>query len=561
MKRAYCVFLLAFLVVSAFAQQNVPDLAQMADRFAPTELKVDTSHLSDGDRKALAKLIEASRIINDLYMRQMWEKNPATWAQMKSDSSPLGRVRARYYWINKGPWSDLDENRAFIPGVPERRPEGANFYPEGANKEELEAWMKSLPEKQQEQARGFFTVVRRGKDGELMLVPFSQEYRGELQRMSKLLKEAAALTTNATLKRFLDTRAAAFLSNDYYESDVAWMELDAPVDVTIGPYETYMDELFGYKAAFQSYINVRDEKESAKLKFFAAHLQDIESNLPIEAQYRNPKIGAGAAIVVVNELFGAGHGDSGVQTAAYNLPNDERVVAEKGSKRVMLKNIQQAKFDKTLVAIARVVLNAEAQKDLDFESFFTHILAHELTHGLGPQVIKVDGRTTSARQELKELYGSIEEAKADVTGLFALQHMMDKGLLKDSLGQGEAAERKLYNTYLASAFRTLRFGVKSSHARGMALQFNYLRDQGAYILNDDGSFSVNFAKIKPALRDLDRELLMLQARGDYAGAKAMLDKLSVIRPEMQRAMDKLKDVPTDIEPKFVTADQIAPAKR
>jgi hypothetical protein len=208
-----------------------------------------------------------------------------------------------------------------------------------------------------------------------------------------------------------------------------------------------------------------------------------------------------------------------------------------------------------------VVLSAEAQKDLDFESFFTHILAHELTHGLGPQVIKVDGRTTSARQELKELYGSIEEAKADVTGLFALQHMMDKGLLKDSLGQGEAAERKLYNTYLASAFRTLRFGVKSSHARGMALQFNYLRDQGAYILNDDGSFSVNFAKIKPALRDLDRELLMLQARGDYAGAKAMLDKLSVIRPEMQRAMDKLKDVPTDIEPKFVTADQIAPAKR
>jgi hypothetical protein len=249
-----------------------------------------------------------------------------------------------------------------------------------------------------------------------------------------------------------------------------------------------------------------------------------------------------------------------VQTAAYNLPNDERVVAEKGSKRVMLKNIQQAKFNKTLVPISKVVLPPAAQKDLDFDSFFTHIVAHELTHGLGPHAIKAKGKASTPRQELKELYGTIEEAKADVTGLFALQHLMDKGLLKNGLGQGEAAERKLYNTFLASAFRTLRFGVTDSHARGMAIQFNYLLDKGAYKVNADGTFAVDFTKIKQAVLDLDRDLLMIEATGDYAAAQRMLGELSVIRPPVQKALDRLKNVPTDIEPIFTTANLVAPDK-
>ncbi|HUR37088.1 MAG TPA: hypothetical protein VM009_04670, partial [Terriglobales bacterium] len=248
----------------------------------------------------------------------------------------------------------------------------------------------------------------------------------------------------------------------------------------------------------------------------------------------------------------------GVQTAAYNLPNDERVIQQKGSKRVMLKNVQQAKFNKTLVPISKVVLPAADRKDLDFESFFTHILAHELTHGLGPHGMKINGRESTPRQELKELYGTIEEAKADVTGLFALQFLMDKKLLKDGLGSGEAAERKLYTTFLASAFRTLRFGVTDSHARGMAIQFNYLLDKGGYKANADGTFAVDFSKIKAAVRDLDRDLLMIEATGDYAGAKKLLTELSVIRPSVKKALDRLKTVPTDIEPIFVTANMVAP---
>jgi hypothetical protein len=262
----------------------------------------------------------------------------------------------------------------------------------------------------------------------------------------------------------------------------------------------------------------------------------------------------------VNQIFGAGDGNHGVQTAAYNLPNDERVITQKGAKRVMLKNVQEAKFRTILQPIAKVLLSPEANKDLDFEWFFTHIVAHELTHGLGPHQINVSGRQTSPRQELKELYSAIEEAKADVTGLLALQTLMDSGQTEGKLPSGADAERKLYTTFLASSFRTLRFGLNEAHAKGMALQFNYLMDKGGFRLDPSGHFSVDFTKIKGAVRDLDHDLLTLEAEGNYAGAKKMLDELSVIRPEVQRALDKLTDVPVDIEPKFVTADQLAPAK-
>ena len=560
------LLLLASLLVFAADKKtttfpNTAELIGMAGRFAPTDLSVDVSHLTPGDRAALAKLIEAARIVDMLQLQQRWSGNASLYEKLKVDTSPLGRARLHYFWINKGPWSALDDNQAFLPGVPAKKLLGANFYPANATRGELEKWMAGLPEKEREQAQWFFTLIRRGAGGKLRTVPYSQAYKPHLVKAAKLLRAAAALTTNASLKKFLNLRAAAFLSNDYFESDVAWMDLDSPVDVTIGPYETYNDELFGYKAAFETYVSLRDEKETEKVRFFAQHMQELESSLPIPAEHRNPKVGALAPMVVVNEVFGAGDGNMGVQTAAYNLPNDERVVQQKGAKRIMLKNVQEAKFQKTLVAISKVVLPPAVQPDLDFDSFFTHILAHEITHGLGPQQIKVAGRDTTVRQELKEVYGTIEEAKADITGLYALQYLMDRGMLNDTLGQGERAERQLYHTYLASAFRTLRFGVTDSHARGMAIQFNSLRDKGAFVVNPDGTFSVDFGKIKAAVRDLDHDLLMLEATGDYAGAKKMITTLSVIRPEMRAAMNKLKDTPTDIEPVFVTANQIAPAAR
>jgi hypothetical protein len=563
MRKLAVVLLLCGFVVAAQEMKPkpapaVPDLEQlsaMAARFAPAPLRVDISSLSAGDQKALAKLVEAAKIVNHIFMQQFWSGDLATCHQLEQDTTPLGKARLHYFWINKGPWSEIDEYAAFLPDVPARKLPGANFYPEDMTKEEFETWVKTLSPEQKEQAAGFFTVIRRGPDRKLTIVPYSEEYKADLQHAAVLLREAAALTDNASLKKFLTTRADAFASNNYYESDMAWMDLDAPVDVTYGPYETYQDELFGYKAAFEAYINVRDDKESARLAFLGQHLQDIENNLPEDAQYRTAKLGGLAPLRVVNEVFSAGDGAHGVQTAAYNLPNDDKVVQQKGSKRVMLKNVQEAKFKSTLVPISKIVLTPAAQKDLSFELFFTHIVAHELCHGLGPHQIKVAGRDTNPRMELKEQYSALEEAKADVTGLFALQFLMtqaDNGKLDAPMAHGADAERQLYTTYLASAFRTMRFGLQDAHARGQAMQFNYFLDKGAFTANTDGTFSVDVAKMKDAVASLDHELLTLEATGDYAGAKKWMDQLGALRPEVQQALARLKSVPTDIEPVFET---------
>lgn len=542
---------------------EVPDLAKleaMTARFAPTPLRVDTSTLSSGDQKALVKLIQASRIVNRIFMRQFWSGDLQTYSKLQSDASPLGRARLHYFWLNKGPWSEIDQFQAFLPGVPPRKLPGANFYPEDMTKQEFESWVQTLSPAEKEQALGFFTVIRRGSGGKLTIVPYSQEYKADLDAAATLLREAAALTTNASLKEFLIARASAFSSNDYYASDMAWMDLDAPLDVTLGPYETYNDEIFGYKAAFEAYINIRDDKETARLAFLGQHLQEIEDNLPEDPSYRNPKLGALAPIRVVNEMFAAGDGNHGVQTAAYNLPNDDRVVQQKGSKRVMLKNIQEAKFNATLVPISRIVLPADAQADVNFELFFMHIVAHELSHGIGPHQITVGGRATNPRLELKDQYSAIEEAKADVTGLFALQFLMtqaDHDGSQAPLPHGPAAERQLYTTYLASSFRTLRFGLQDAHARGNAMQFNYFLDHGGFAANPDGTFSVNVEKMKDAVKSLDHELLTLEATGDYPGTKEWMAHLAVIRPEVQAALDRLHSLPTDIEPIFVTADSLA----
>ncbi len=545
-------------------------LTTMSARYAPVALTADTAHLSAGDRQAIAKLVEAAKLVDVLQLRQRWSGNEALWAALKKDKSKLGQARLNYFWINKGPWSVLDAHASFMPAsyagiaIPAHKPEAGNFYPQGATKASLETWMNGLPADDKQQAQWFFTTIRAGKDGKYHTVKYSDEYPVELKQLAKLLDEAAAATDNASLKKFLSLRAKAFLDNDYLPSDFAWMDLDAPVDITIGPYETYNDELFGYKAAFEAYVNIRDQAETQKLNFFAKHMQELEDNLPLDAQYRNPKVGALAPMVVVNQVYGAGDGNMAVQTAAYNLPNDERIISARGSKRVMLKNVQEAKFKATLTPISKLVLTPEAQQDVDFNSFFTHILAHEIMHGLGPHATTVDGKASTPRQDLKEAYSTIEEAKADITGLFALRYMMDKGQLNDTLGQGDVAERKLYNTFLASGFRTLHFGLTDSHARGMAIQMNYILDKGGFVSLGDGRFGVDFSKIKQAVIDLDREFLTIEATGDYARAKALMTKYVVIRPEVQVALDKMKAVPNDIRPDFVTAralDQAATVKQ
>ena len=563
MKRILFPLLMAAAVGSACAAPATPATAQqltaMSARYAPVALTADVTHLSAGDRQAIAKLVEAAKLVDVLQLRQRWSGNEALWAALKKDKSTLGQARLNYFWINKGPWSVLDAHASFMPAsyagiaIPAHKPEAGNFYPQGATKASLETWMNGLSPDDKQQAQWFFTTIRAGKDGKYQTVKYSDEYKVELKQLARLLDEAAAATDNASLKKFLTLRAKAFLDNDYLPSDFAWMDLDSPVDITIGPYETYNDELFGYKAAFEAYVNIRDQAETQKLNFFARHMQELEDNLPLDARYRNPKVGALAPMVVVNQVYGAGDGNMAVQTAAYNLPNDERIISARGSKRVMLKNVQEAKFKATLTPISTLVLTPEAQQDVDFNSFFTHILAHEIMHGLGPHATVVDGKPSTPRQDLKEAYSTIEEAKADITGLFALRYMMDKGQLNDTLGQGEAAERKLYNTFLASAFRTLHFGLTDSHARGMAIQINYILDKGGFVSLGDGRFGVDFGKIKQAVIDLDREFLTIEATGDYARAQAMMAKYVVIRPEVQVALDKMKAVPNDIRPEFVTA--------
>jgi hypothetical protein len=531
------------LMAAAFVVPDLTQLKEMSARFAPVTLKLDESGLSAGDRKALAKIVEAAGILNYVFMDQLWSGDRALYEKLRKDTTPLGKQRTHYYWLNKGPWSDLDGHKAFLSGVPERKPLGANYYPADMTREEFETWVKGLTPAARTEAEGFFTVIRRGAGGKLIAVPYSKEYAGDLGKAAGLLRDAAALTENASLKKFLTLRADAFLSNDYYASDVAWMDLDAPLDITIGPYETYGDEMFGYKAAFEAYVTIRDERETARLADFSGRLQEVENNLPIDPRYRNPKLGAASPIRVVNEVMAAGDGAHGVRTAAFNLPNDERVVHEKGSKRVMLKNIQEAKFQSTLIPIAGRVLPKAARADLSFDYFFMHILAHELSHGIGPHQIQVGGRATTPRQEMKELYSAIEEAKADVTGLYMMQYLFDHGL-----AHPPAAERQLYTTFLASAFRSLRFGLTDAHGKGMALQFNYLSDKGAFVTNPDGTFAVDFSKVKGAVRDLTHDLLTLEAEGDYAGAQKMLDTLGVVRPGMQRAIDGLKAIPVDIDP-------------
>jgi len=524
-------------------------LQTMTARFAPVDLTADVSKLPDNERHALTKLVAASKIFDALFLRQVWEGNEAMLLDLARDDSPLGRARRHYFLINKGPWSRLDANEVFIPGAP-KKPEEGNFYPGGATKADVEAWFKTLSGTERTRAIGFFTTIRRGPDGRFIAVPYSLEYQGEIAHVAELLREAAALTTQPTLKNFLEKRAVSLLSNDYYDSDVAWMELDASIEPTIGPYEVYEDEWFNYKAAFESFITLRDDAETEKLMRFGSELQEIENNLPIDPKYRNPKLGALAPIRVVNTVFSSGDGNRGVQTAAFNLPNDERVISEKGSKRVMLKNNQEAKFRTVLQPIAQVALAADDRQHVSFDAFFTHILMHELMHGLGPHNISIGGRATTVRQEFKDAYSTMEEAKADISGLFALQYLVDHQKLDKSLDQ------TMYVTYLASMFRSIRFGITEAHGRGVAIQLNYFLDNGGVTVAQDGTFAINPERIKQNVLDLTRDLMTMQAVGNYAAAKQMMEKLAVVRPQTQTVLDRLKGVPVDIEPRFVTAEQL-----
>ncbi len=544
------LLILVFLApLLAYGQAKSVPLSEMIKRFAPATITADVSKLSPSDQQVLKKLIECAKIMDALYLRQAWSGDQAMLDTLTKSNAPDAAERLHYFKINMGPWSTLDNDRPFIEGAPDPKPPCANYYPMDMTKEEFNTWTDGLDDKQKQLATGFFSVIRRGADKKLTCIPYNEEYKDLLTQASKLLAEAADLATDPTLKNFLKLRSEAFLSNDYYASDVAWMDLDSPIEPTIGPYEVYMDELFNYKAAFEAFITIRDEDETKKLAKYSSYLQEVENNLPINPQYRNPKLGALSPIRVVDEVVTGGESRAGVQTAAYNLPNDERVTREKGSKRVMLKNVQEAKFEKILLPIAKVAVDEKLLPHIAFETFFTEILAHELMHGLGPHTITVGGKETTVREQMKDLSSAIEEAKADISGLFLLQYLIDKGAIERSV------EQQLYATYLAGIFRTLRFGTNDAHGKGMVLQVNFLTDEGAFYVDEaTGRFGVNYDKIKSGVRHLTSTIMTIQAEGSYDRANELFKKYAAVRPAVKNVLDKMSDIPVDIEPHFPLAE-------
>ena len=517
-----------------------PDVRERLAKFVPTPLEADLSALSAEDRKVLDLLVQAARHMDEIFLRQVWTGNPGMREQLAGLQGPDAEAAREYYALNFGPWDRLE---AFEPFLGDKKhPEGAGYYPEDMTKEEFEAWLRKNP-KDRDAFTSTVTAIRRGADKNLRAVPYSQEYREWLQPAAKLLRQAAAATSNASLKRFLELRATAFETDDYYESDSAWMDLDAPVEVTIGPYETYEDTLFGYKTAFEAFVTVNLPKESTALARYKERLPWLEKNLPIADEHKNPNRGTESPIRVVDTVFTSGDTRAGVQTLAFNLPNDERVREAKGSKKVLLRNTMRAKYDRILVPIAERVLAQDQIEDVTFDAYFNEVLHHELSHGLGPGTITVGGRKTEVRLELKDLYSTLEEAKADVMGVYNILALIERGDMPAEL------RRALEPTYVAGLFRSARFGVHEAHGQGVVTQFNYLMEKGALTV-ENGRFRAISDKFPGALRDLLRDMLMLQATGDYEGTKRFLDKYGKPGASLLQAIEKLGDVPVDIRPLY-----------
>jgi hypothetical protein len=549
MRAALLSSLVTAAVVAAAPQPGLPELKAAADQLIPTPIRVELGGLSASERKTLARLVQAARVMDPLFLRQSWAGSEPWLVKLARDTTPLGQARLRLFLLNQGPWDRLAHDAPFLPGVP-AKPASGNFYPAGATKEDVSRWRSTLSPQERARADSFFTTIRRAPDGSFTIVPYSLEYQGELARAAELLREAASATQQPALRSFLEKRAAALLNDDYVESDVAWMQLETSIDPTFGPYETYEDEWFNQKAAFEAYITVVDAKETEKLKRFSSQLQGLENALPMEDRFKNPKIGALAPIRVVNSVFASGDANRGVQTAAYNLPNDERTVAAHGSKRILLRNVDLAKFDKTLVPIAKIAIAPDLVKSVQFDPFFTQILMHELMHGIGPQRIVLNGRETTPRVELQELSATIEECKADVVGIWAMQRLVSQGQLPAGMG------KTLGPTVLAGMFRSIRFGLNEAHGKGTAVQLNWLLDAGAFKVAPDGRFTLVAEKLGPAIESLARELLTVEATGDKARAKALLDRLVTNRPETQRLLSRLGKVPVDVAPRYLTAEAL-----
>lgn len=526
------------------------ELQRRVAQFAPATLDFDDSQLQSWEKQVLKKLIEASFVLHDIFALQVSEKVPQWRAQLEAESGAGKAAAIEYFEIMVGPWDRLQHDEPFLKvGA---KPPGAGYYPEDMKKEEFEQHIAANPG-HKAAFTDYFTVIRRTPQGRLTAISYSDHYRDELQRAAKLLHEAADLSQNASLKDFLHKRADAFLSNDYYASDVAWMDLeDTRVEPTIGPYEVYEDALFGYKAAFESFINVADPKASAELADLKGRMRELEGTLPIEQRYKSLDRAFESPISVVDVVYTAGDARAGVQTIAFNLPNDERVIERKGSKKVMLRNVMRAKFDRILSPIAASVLESSVAKDVSFQPWFINVLMHELAHGLGPKSITLpSGEKSTVNRQLKELASAIEEAKADVTGLHNLTVLQQKGAYDAGF------VRRAYTGHMADLFRAVRFGTSEAHGKANLIQFNWLREKGV-LTYDTGSakFGFDYGKLVEANKALATELLTLQAEGSYQRAQTLLTHYGNEPAELKAALRKLQAVPVDIRPRHSVLEKM-----
>lgn len=514
----------------------VDDLATRVAAYAPTDITANLAQLEPSERAVLDELVAAAEVMHEIFTVQAWPDREVIEAAI-ADVDDANRADVeQYVAINVGPWDRRFHHEPFVGDWV--HPEGANYYPTDLTEIEIADLESAGPE-----FSSLYTMVRRDPAGALTAIPYSEFFAEPLGRARDHLLRAADLTSNASLAKFLRSRAAAFFSDDYYQSDMDWMDLDSNVEITIGPYETYEDGLFGWKAAFEAFVTVTDPEASAQLGVFKDELPWLEARLPLPDEHKNPNRGSDSPIRVVDEVFTAGDTRSGVQTIAFNLPNDERVREAKGSKKVLLRNIMNAKFDKILTPIAEVLVAEDQVAAVAANSFFMHTLWHEMSHGLGPGRITLDGRETEVRLELKETYSTLEEVKADIMGPWCIFHMIDKGHFPESMRREQAV------TYLAGLFRSVRFGIAEAHGQANAIQFNYLSEKNV-ITAEDGRFRIDIEAFPGAIEQMVAEILMIQAEGDYAASVAMIEQYGGLSDVLADGLARLERVPADILPLY-----------
>jgi len=495
-------------------------------KYVSFTLTADVSKLTEKERQMLPYLIEAANMMNDLF-----------WYESYGDKSELLKSVSdantkKFIEINYGPWDRLDGNASFVDGIGPK-PDGANFYPKDMTKAEFEA-------ADIENKTSIYNFVRRDDNGKLYSIPYHKQFESKLKEVSQLLEKASELAEDAGLKTYLELRAKALLDDNYQASDLAWMDMKTnTLDIVIGPIETYEDQLFGNKAAHEGYVLIKDQEWSKRLAKFSAYLPELQVGLPVDEAYKKETPGTDSDLNAYDVVFYAGDCNSGSKTIAINLPNDEEVQLQKGTRRLQLKNAMRAKFDKILMPISEVLIEDSQRQHITFDAFFANTMFHEVAHGLGIKNT-INGKGT-VRTALKEHSSALEEGKADILGLYMIQQLNAKGELKEDLKDNMV-------TFMAGIFRSVRFGASSAHGKANMIRFNFFKEKGAFSRNDDGTYKVNFDKMETAMRDLSNVILTLQGNGDYDGVAKLVAEKGVISSELQADLDRLTsaDIPVDV---------------